>query len=164
MNVEVRPARAEEAEATAALVVACYVDGGYVAADSPYVADLLSGAARFREADLLVAVRAGRVVGTATYCVPGSRWAEIAGPDEGEFRMLAVATHERGMGIGTALVQECMTRARAAGAHRLVMSTTQQMAAAHRLYERLGFHRLPDRDWSPRPGLLLWVYGLDLLS
>jgi hypothetical protein len=36
------------------------------------------------------------------------------------------------------------------------------MTAAHRLYERLGFTRLPGRDWSPVPGVDLLVYGLDL--
>jgi hypothetical protein len=36
------------------------------------------------------------------------------------------------------------------------------MTAAHRLYERLGFTRLPDRDWTPVPGVDLRVYALDL--
>jgi hypothetical protein len=36
------------------------------------------------------------------------------------------------------------------------------MTAAHRLYERLGFTRLPERDWTPLPGVDLLVYSLDL--
>jgi hypothetical protein len=36
------------------------------------------------------------------------------------------------------------------------------MTAAHRLYERLGFHRLPERDWSPVPGVDLLVYARDI--
>jgi hypothetical protein len=36
------------------------------------------------------------------------------------------------------------------------------MAAAHRLYERLGFTRLPERDWSPLLGVDLLVYARDL--
>jgi hypothetical protein len=36
------------------------------------------------------------------------------------------------------------------------------MVAAHRLYERLGFTRLPERDWSPLPGVHLMAYGLEL--
>ena len=36
------------------------------------------------------------------------------------------------------------------------------MRTAHRLYERAGFVRLPERDWSPVPGVNLLVYGLRL--
>jgi hypothetical protein len=34
------------------------------------------------------------------------------------------------------------------------------MAAAHRLYERLGFTRLPERDWAPLPGVNLMAYWM----
>jgi ribosomal protein S18 acetylase RimI-like enzyme len=36
------------------------------------------------------------------------------------------------------------------------------MHAAHRLYERLGFTRVPERDWSPVPGVQLVAYALPL--
>ena len=32
------------------------------------------------------------------------------------------------------------------------------MAAAHRLYERLGFGRGPERDWQPLPGVVLITF------
>jgi hypothetical protein len=44
----------------------------------------------------------------------------------------------------------------------MVLSTDPLMTTAHRLYERLGFTRLPERDWSPVPGAELLVYALDL--
>jgi hypothetical protein len=44
----------------------------------------------------------------------------------------------------------------------MVLSTDPRMAAAHRLYQRLGFLRLPERDWSPVPGVVLLVYVRDL--
>ncbi len=53
----------------------------------------------------------------------------------------------------------CLDRARAAGKRRMVLSTGPRMAAAHRLYERLGFTRLPQRDWAPVPGVDLVVYA-----
>ena len=37
-----------------------------------------------------------------------------------------------------------------------------RMTAAQRLYERLGFTRLPERDWSPVPGIDLIVYSREL--
>jgi hypothetical protein len=36
------------------------------------------------------------------------------------------------------------------------------MRTAHRLYLRLGFTRVPERDWDPIPGLTLLVYGCEL--
>jgi ribosomal protein S18 acetylase RimI-like enzyme len=44
----------------------------------------------------------------------------------------------------------------------MVLSTERGMHAAHRLYERLGFTRLPERDWSPMPGIRLLVYARPL--
>jgi ribosomal protein S18 acetylase RimI-like enzyme len=59
-------------------------------------------------------------------------------------------------------VTTCLERARSAGKSRMVLSTDPRMAAAHRLYGRLGFSRLPERDWSPIPGVELMVYARDL--
>jgi hypothetical protein len=36
------------------------------------------------------------------------------------------------------------------------------MTAAHRIYVHLGFVRAPERDWSPRAGIFLEAYPLDL--
>jgi hypothetical protein len=35
------------------------------------------------------------------------------------------------------------------------------MSAAHRLYRRLGFTRLPCRDWQPVPGLQVLAFALE---
>ena len=82
--------------------------------------------------------------------------------DESAFRMLVVDPAARGRGVGELLVCACLARARAAGKRRMVLSTSTLMTAAHRLYERLGFTRLPERDWSPAPEVDLLVYALDL--
>jgi hypothetical protein len=42
------------------------------------------------------------------------------------------------------------------------MSSASYMTTAHRIYERLGFVRLPDRDWSPVTGVDLYAFSLDL--
>jgi hypothetical protein len=42
------------------------------------------------------------------------------------------------------------------------MSSLDLMTTAHRMYERLGFTRLPGRDWSPAPGVHLVAYTYDL--
>ena len=72
----------------------------------------------------------------------------------------------RGRGAGEALVRACVERARAVeGCVSVVLSTQRTMRAAHRIYERLGFTRTPERDWKPLPDLLdltLITYELTL--
>ena len=77
-------------------------------------------------------------------------------------RVLVVDPAVQGRGVGELLVTTCLDRARAAGRRRMVLSTDPRMAAAQRLYQRLGFTRLPERDWSPVPGVDLLVYARDL--
>ncbi|MGI9022901.1 MAG: GNAT family N-acetyltransferase, partial [Acidimicrobiales bacterium] len=84
-----------------------------------------------------------------------------SGPqDSAGIRMLAVAPEARGRGVGTALVRACVDRARAEGRRRVWLHTTPEMTVAHRLYEREGFRRMPDADWTG--DLCLWAYALDL--
>jgi ribosomal protein S18 acetylase RimI-like enzyme len=97
-----------------------------------------------------------------TFAPPGSPYADLAQEQEGEFRMLAVSAEARGRGAGEALVRGCIERARELGLPRLVMSTQNAMVHAHRIYDRLGFVRTPERDWSPVPGVQLMTYSLDL--
>ncbi len=158
----VRPARPYEDDAVADLMVRCYVGEGLIAASNPYVEQLRDACGRRQHAELLVAERDGRLVGTVTYCPKGSPWTELAGEGEGEFRMLAVEASHRGYGVGLALVRTCLDRAEQEGAQRVVISTTHEMTTAHRLYESLGFRRAESRDWSPREGVHLWAYELDL--
>jgi ribosomal protein S18 acetylase RimI-like enzyme len=88
----------------------------------------------------------------------------VGGPDEAEIRALAVAPGVQNGGVGTGLLLTALNWAELAGARRVVLSTLAEMRAAHRLYERNGFRRLPDRDWSPRPGIQLLAYSLELGS
>lgn len=130
----------------------------------PYVARLRDAATRDREAELWVATPddGDEVLGCVTICPPGSTWRELAGPDEGEFRMLAVAPAARGRGVGQALVELVLEHFRAVGARAVVMSSPPDMTAAHRLYDRLGFVRTPGLDWSPVPDVPLLAYRKEL--
>jgi GNAT superfamily N-acetyltransferase len=102
------------------------------------------------------------VLGTVTYALPGSRWAELCRPGEAEFRMLGVAPAARGRGVGAALVDWCIDRARSAGLTRLVICSKDSMRAAHQIYQRRGFVRRPELDWSPVPDVQLIGFTLDL--
>ncbi|MBB4777157.1 GNAT family N-acetyltransferase [Actinomadura livida] len=161
-QVTVRPARPDEYELVGDLTVETYVDGGLVSPTSSYVETLRDAADRAAKSDLLVAEAGGEVVGAVAYCGPGSPYVQVAGPDEAEFRMLAVREKARGQGVGTAMVRACIDRARASGLRGLRLSTQANMVGAQRMYERMGFVRTPDRDWIPAPGVkLLLTYALE---
>ena len=78
--------------------------------------------------------------------------------------MLAVDPAHQGRGIGHALTEWCLARARADGRERMVLHTGEWMPAAVRLYERLGFVRVPELDFSPAPGIKLIAYSLGLTA
>jgi GNAT superfamily N-acetyltransferase len=88
-------------------------------------------------------------------------WAEVSRDGEAEFRMLAVAPEARGQGVGSALARWCVDRAREQGCTAVVLSSLEAMRTAHRIYERMGFARSPERDWWPTPDIRLITYRLE---
>jgi ribosomal protein S18 acetylase RimI-like enzyme len=171
MTFAIRRADPADFETVAELTVRAYVADGHLAADAAYAAVLADTASRAAAAEVWVAVDddpqpVGRnrptVLGSVTFAAPGSALAQVSGPGEGEFRMLAVAAEARRLGVGEALVRHCIDRARALGLTGLAISTQPSMGSAHRIYERLGFERTPERDWDPVPGIRLLTYRLHL--
>ena len=131
-------------------------------APEAYLSQLADVAGRAERAELLVARDGETVVGSVALVLAGEFGEITSSEEEAAFRMLVVDPATRGRGVGELLVRACLDRARAAGKRRMVLSTDPKMTAAHRLYERLGFARLPERDWSPLPGVQLMAYSLEL--
>lgn len=158
----VRPAHAAELADVGALCEAVYLGEGL--AGPGYGPALRDAAGRARDADVLVAVDPtdNALLGSVTFCLPGSPLSQIAGPHDAEFRMLVVTPNARGRGVGRALVLACADAARAAGCTHLRLTTKQVMVDASRLYVRLGFHRTPERDWTGRTSEPFATYALDL--
>jgi ribosomal protein S18 acetylase RimI-like enzyme len=69
--------------------------------------------------------------------------------------MRAVDPAGQRRGVGEALVRACLERASAHGCQAVVICTRDRARAAQRLYARLGFVRVPERDWTPSPGINL---------
>jgi ribosomal protein S18 acetylase RimI-like enzyme len=162
VTTDIRLALPAEYDEVGELTADAYTSDGFIPAGPDYGQTLRSAADRAAKAELWVAANATELLGTVTYCAPGSGYREIGQDDEGEFRMLGVSPKARGLGVGTALSRHCIDRSRELGFNRVVLSSATNMTAAHRIYERLGFTRLPDRDWSPRPGVDLFAFSLDL--
>jgi len=148
----------EEFAAVGALVVRAYTEGGVLAGDDGYAAVLADTAGRAAGAAVYVVHDdAGGPVATVTLSPHGSSYAQVAGPGELEFRMLAVDPDSAGQGLGSALVEFCADQARARGDHWLVLCVVDTNAAAIRLYQHLGFVHRPERDRQVGPGVRLLV-------
>ncbi len=146
----------------AELTAGVYRGEGYSSASyEPALRDVASRAA---SATVLLAEVDGRLAGAVTVATRGGEWAEQSVPGEAVIRMLVVRADARGSGVGEALVRACLDLARADGCTLVRLSSQEDMLAAHRLYERLGFVRTPSHDWSPVPGLSLRTYALPLAA
>ncbi len=88
----------------------------------------------------------------------------VAGASYPELRLLAVSPSVRGRGIGTLLMEECISRARQAGATALGLHTGDSMVVALPMYERRGFVRIPEQDFDVEGGELVKAYRLDLTT
>jgi GNAT superfamily N-acetyltransferase len=81
--------------------------------------------------------------------------------DYPEIRMLAVTPHARGKGVAGALISECMRRTKMQGFPAIGLHTADFMKSAMRLYERLGFERLPQYDFEPaEDGIIVKAFRL----
>jgi len=169
-EIDVRVAREDEYAAVGALTVAGYDADGYLVKpdgtyDDGYATWIGNATQRARESVLLVAVDRDELLGTVTWCPPGSPARELATQDhQGEFRTLSVSPNARRRGVGRALVAGCIDRARAAGLTEIIICSLTQMTPAHDLYDSFGFVRRPELDWSPTQGVDLWAFSLGLLA
>jgi GNAT superfamily N-acetyltransferase len=159
--VFVRDAFPDEMDVAGELRVAAYQAQNLLAANPAY-ADTLRALGTAGDGEVLVAVEDGQLLGTVML-KPWHPSCEVArSADEAEIRALAVAPEAQGRGVGGTLLRAVLDRAAARGVRHLVLSTQPAMIAAHRLYLTEGFTRIPDRDWTPVPGLTLLAFGRPL--
>ena len=163
----VRDAQPGELAEVGEIRVAAYVADGFMSPDSGY-APTLRALGGDGDGEVLVAIDDksdegdDRIVGTVTLQLWPHGGGIGVGRDEAEIRALAVVPGEQGRGTGTALLNAVIERAARAGVRRLLLLTQQEMKTAQRMYERAGFARMPERDWSPGEDVVLLAYGLPL--
>lgn len=69
--------------------------------------------------------------------------------ETGRLRRMRVTTAERRRGVAEALLETAERFCREQGFRRLILDTTEQQTAAHRLYEKHGFLRTGERAMGP---------------
>ena len=171
MTILIRDAHEHEIDAISALLTAAYhqympeVTGLTDVAEEfeAYRVEIADVRSRWDDTVQIVAVDDEEVVGSVTYFAPNTAgdnhdmprpWAGI--------RLLGVAPQGRGRGIGRMLTDECITRARKAGAPMIGLHTTTLMDVARAMYVRMGFERAPQYDFYPAPDFCVEAYRLDL--
>jgi ribosomal protein S18 acetylase RimI-like enzyme len=145
--------------------VAAYRADGFLSPASEYAATL-HALGHDGSGDVLVAVADdGQLLGTVMLEYWPNQGGAMDGPGEAEIRALAVRPAARGQGAGNALLTAIIEHAAAHGVEHLVLATLPAMHTAHRMYEKAGFTRLPERDWAPGDAQSrdsLMVFGLRL--
>jgi GNAT superfamily N-acetyltransferase len=104
------------------------------------------------ESEVIVAEVDGRLVGAVGYVGPQHPKPDFFDPSWPIVRLLSVAPTERGQGIGSRLLEECIARAQRDGATCLALHTTTLTSAAQALYKSSGFglfRTLPDMYGAP---------------
>lgn len=86
---------------------------------------------------VLVAELAGEVVGVCQLIV--FRHLQARGGRCAEIESVHVHPDHRGTGVGSALLDEAVIRARALGCYRVQLTSNTARPDAHRFYERFGF-------------------------
>lgn len=76
------------------------------------------------------------------------------------FRLLAVASSARGLGVGKALSMACIDKAKEHGNTQVLIHSTAYMKPARKMYRKLGFVRYPKLDFEQEE---LQVHGFRLI-
>ncbi len=163
-NLSLRDARPADRAALSDLTIAAYQEYAAVipAMWEAYRDTTLATLADVAPAEQIVAELDGALAGTVLLFPPGSLIYVSKGVEHRrewpEIRLLAVAPAMRGRGVGQALVEECLRRARQSDVAVLTLHTTDIMQAAMQMYERLGFVRDAALDFHPSPDFIVKGY------
>src|SRR5215208_1136891 len=163
----VRDARDSERDAIRVLTISAYSE--YASIMDPEAWSGLDAAVRAAldspgNAQRIVADDGGTLIGSvmlfpAATNAYGDYTAAASSP---ELRLLAVAKEARGRGVGRALVEECIARAKRDGATVLGLHTSRSMRNAMGLYRQMGFERAPEHDFQPPGAEVVEGYRLRL--
>ena len=162
----VRDALPEELDRAAAVIEAAYTEyARYLPKQAweAYLRDIVDVRRRLPISELIVAARQEDILGAVTFYPDGSL-SEGEGWPRGwaGIRLLAAHPRYRGQGVGKVLMLECLRRCRERRIRTVGLHTTEVMAVARSMYERMGFVRVPEHDFTPAPDVVVMAYRLEL--
>ncbi len=167
MSLRIRAAGDADRDAIRQVTLAAYQEYASVLGPAhwkDYRENIISALAEVKPEMQIVAEEDRRILGTVMLYPQHM----VEGPDgkpriEAPYvRLLAVVPEARSRGIGKALMQECIDRARESGAKVIQLHSTDIMRAAIQMYERIGFKRVPEFDFQPAPGYTAKGYRLQI--
>lgn len=166
MNFIVRNALSDEFQEIGRLMVSVYssLKGFPSPKEQPKYYEMLSNIGEQTNkpcTELLAAVnKDGKVLGAVVYFSDmlyyGSGGSATQEKNASGFRLLAVDEVARGMGVGKALSEACIKKARDDANQQLIIHTTSAMQIAWAMYEKLGFKSSKDLDFMQQD---LQVFG-----
>ncbi len=169
-NIKIRDAQESDLEAMRDVTISAYEEYAAIMPDWAWaeyrdsMASAITGEGP--PAEKIVAEQDGAIVGSVLLLPAGT---VFHGPNDEEMaiacpemRLLAVPPSARGQGIGVALMEECISRARQSGVAAITLHTADMMQTAMQMYERRGFVRVPELDFHPVPEVVIKGYRLDL--
>jgi ribosomal protein S18 acetylase RimI-like enzyme len=153
MNVKIRTYLLSDKQAVDEVVKDAWMELAPVMAGWTELAPRLGAlTANADDIEIMVAELNGRIAGAVGYVAPDKPKPDFFAPDWPMIRFMSVSSKARGHGIGQALLDECIRRARRDNTELIALHTTPVMEAAQHLYRRAGFEvvrHLPDMFGVP---------------
>ncbi len=156
-RITIRAAQPQEYAAAGRLMVEVYrrLEGFPGPDEQPEYYHMLANigelVARPGAALLVACSEDGAILGAVVYFgdmqLYGSGGTATAERNAAGFRLLAVDTAARGLGIGKQLALACIERAREERQQQMIIHTTMAMQPAWAMYEKMGFRRSQDLDF-----------------
>ena len=119
-----------------------------------------------QDIDQIVAEIDGEIAGTVVLYPPKTELYKgllEESLDYPEIRKLAVSPDFRGRGVAKALIAECIKRSKNRGIKKIGLHTADFMENAVKLYEDLGFERLPQYDFEPADdGIIVKAFRISI--
>lgn len=170
MKIKIRNARPGEFQEIGELMIRVYskLEGFPKATEQPEYYEMLANIGKLTKrpaTDLLVALLPqDKIVGAVVYFSDmqyyGSGGTATQEKNAAGFRLLAVDHKARGQGIGKLLTKTCIEKTKELGLKQLIIHTTKSMQVAWKMYEKLGFKRSFDLDFTQGS---LPVFGFRLM-
>lgn len=124
--------------------------------------ELRDVASRRKNGVVLVAEEKGEVVATVSLFKPGAKESEAWSADAACLRMMAIHPKHQGKGISAELVSACFDTAKSWQLKAVELHIRRGAMGLARMYERLGFLRVPTGDKDLLPEIYLEAYRREI--